>query len=512
MRSKKGKEWERQQMEARYGSDRAYKAYKSSARSMNPKFLLFSKIWAVVYIVLLALFIFTLFMADILPLIVLIPLAVILVIASFFLIPELLLDNIKKHRKIIAVVIATVLIPIFAYGAIGLGSVAGFFSAITGNSSETMTFYVVTQKDSQLEEIKQIEGHVVGSYLSEEPVYMAAQKKLAEKVAVEFQSNSSIKDIASSTLSGGYETSLLSQPHYDTLTDQVDGFKKGTKILYKFKIKLDEADLAKRVNVTKEPFNIYISGLDVSGTIDVTSRSDVNMIMTVNPKTHKIMLTSIPRDSVIHMNEKGGATDKLTHTGIYGIACSLGAIEDLTGLDMNYYVKVNYTTVEKVIDSIGGIDVKSDYEFDTHGMKAKYHFKKGKNHLDGKHALAFARERKSFPDGDIQRNRNQAKVMSAILKKCTSSRTIMLNATSILNNTKDYMQINMTEKEIKSLIKRQIALNPKWSIKRQSLEGSSTLMQCYSTGAYNVSVVQVSDESLNKCVSKIRKIMEPEEE
>lgn len=140
MRSKKGKEWERQQMEARYGSDRAYRAYKSSARSMNPKFLLFSKIWAVVYIVLLALFIFTLFMADILPLVVLIPLAVILVIASFFLIPELLLDNIKKHRKIIAVVIATVLIPIFAYGAIGLGSVAGFFSAITGNSSETMTF------------------------------------------------------------------------------------------------------------------------------------------------------------------------------------------------------------------------------------------------------------------------------------------------------------------------------------------------------------------------------------
>ena len=232
----------------------------------------------------------------------------------------------------------------------------------------------------------------------------------------------------------------------------------------------------------------------------------------VNPKTHKILLTSIPRDTVIHMNEKGGASDKLTHTGIYGIGCSLGAVEDLTGLDMNYYVKVNYTTVEKMVDALGGIDVKSDFEFDTHGMKAKYHFKKGMNHLDGKHALAFARERKSFPDGDIQRNRNQAKVMAAMLKKATSSRTILMNYTTILNSIKDYMQINMKQKEIKSLVKMQIAKNPKWQIKRQSMEGPSTFMQCYSTGSYQVSVVQVSEDSLKKCVKRIRRVMEPPEE
>jgi LCP family protein required for cell wall assembly len=275
---------------------------------------------------------------------------------------------------------------------------------------------------------------------------------------------------------------------------------------------MDEANLAKRVNVRKEPFNIYISGLDVSGTIDTTSRSDVNMIVTVNPKTGKIVLTSIPRDSVITMNDKGGVSDKLTHTGIYGIGCSLGAVENLTGLDMNYYVKVNYTTVKKVIDAIGGIDVKSDYEFDTHGMKAKFHFKKGMNHLDGEHALAFARERKSFPDGDIQRNRNQAKVMQAVIKKAASSTTILMNSTSILNSVKDYMKINMTEKEIKDLIKHQLVKRPDWKFKRQSLTGQTTFMQCYSTGGYNVSVVQVDQKSLDKCVGKIKKIMNPEEE
>lgn len=481
-------------------------------RAMSPGFLRFTRIWSMVYAVLLTLFIFTLFTADILPLIVLIPVIIVLAMISAVIFPQLFFFNIRKSRKIMALIISCILIPIFAYGAIGLGSVAGFFSAITGDGEQTTTFYVITRKDSPLKEIKDVDGKTVGTYISEEPVYIAARKKLTEEVTVDFQTSPNVTEMANSTLVGGFDATLITKSNYDTLKDEMDDFRKNTKVLYKFDVKHSEADLAKRVKVTKEPFNIYISGLDVSGTIDVTSRSDVNMIMTVNPKTHKIVLTSIPRDSVIYMNEKGGAADKLTHTGIYGIGCSLSAVENLTGLDMNYYMKVNYTTVEKIVDAIGGIDVKSDYEFDTHGMKAKYHFKKGWNHLDGKHALAFARERKSFPDGDIQRNRNQAKVMAAMIKKATSSRTILMNYASILNNTKDYMQTNMKKKEISSLVKKQIAGNPKWKIKRQSLEGPSAFMQCYSTGTYEVSVVQVSEESLNKCVKKIKKTMEPPEE
>lgn len=501
MRSKKGKEWEQEQM-----------APRMPKRAMSPGFLRFTKIWSIVYVVLLALFVFTLLSADILPLVLLIPILVLLAGASMLIFPELFFANIKKSRKIIALIVSCVLIPIYAYGAIGLGSVAGFFSAITGNEQQTVEFLVITRKDSPLKELPDLQGKTVGTYISEEPVYMAARKKLADEVTVNYQTSPNITEMASSTLVGGFDATLMTKSNYDALKDQNKDFRKDTKKLYSFSVKMDEADLAKRVNVTKEPFNILISGLDVSGTIDVTSRSDVNMIMTVNPKTHKILLTSIPRDSVIHMNEKGGAADKLTHTGIYGIGCSLGAVEDLTGLDMNYYVKVNYTTVKKLVDALGGIDVKNDYEFDTHGMKAKYHFKKGKIHLDGAHALAFARERKSFPDGDIQRNRNQAKVMSAMIKKATSSRTILMNYTNILNSIKDYMQINMTQKEIKSLVKMQIAKNPDWSIKRQSMEGPSAFMQCYSTGSYEVSVVQVSDESLSKCVKKIKKVMEPPEQ
>lgn len=481
-------------------------------RAMSPGFLRFTRIWSVVYIVLLALFIFMLLSADILPLILLIPVVAVLVIISAFIFPQLFFGNIKKSRKIAAVVISCLLIPMFIYGSVGLGSVAGFFSAITGNEKQTVTFYVITRKDSAIKELPMLEGKTVGTYINEEPVYVAARKKLADEVSVNYQTSPNMEEMASSTLVGGFDATLMTRSNYETLRDQNKDFRKNVKKIYSIDVTMDEADLAKRVNVTKEPFNIYISGLDVSGTIDVTSRSDVNMIMTVNPKTHKILLTSIPRDTVIQMNEKGGASDKLTHTGIYGIGCSLGAVEDLTGLDMNYYVKVNYTTVEKVVDALGGIDVKSDYDFDTHGMKAKYHFKKGMNHLDGKHALAFARERKSFPDGDIQRNRNQAKVMAAMLKKATSSTAILMNYTTILNSTKDYMQINMTQKEIKSLVKRQMVGNPKWKIRRQSMEGPSAFMQCYSTGSYEVSVVQVSDESLKKTVKRIKRLMNPPED
>lgn len=501
MRNNNGNEWEQERMTPRMPK-----------RAMSPGFLRFTKVWSILYIVLFALFVFALLAADILPLVLLIPIIVLLAGASMLIFPELFFANIRKSRKIIALIVSCILIPVYAFGAVGLSTLAGFFSAITGNEEQTVTFYVITRKDSPIKELPELQGKTVGTYINEEPVYMAARKKLADEVSVNFQTSPNITEMASSTMVGGFDATLMTKSNYDALRDQDKDFRKGTKKLHSFDVKMDEANLAKRVNVTKEPFNIYISGLDVSGTIDVTSRSDVNMIMTVNPKTHKILLTSIPRDTVIHMNEKGGASDKLTHTGIYGIGCSLGAVEDLTGLDMNYYVKVNYTTVEKMVDALGGIDVKSDFEFDTHGMKAKYHFKKGMNHLDGKHALAFARERKSFPDGDIQRNRNQAKVMAAMLKKATSSRTILMNYTTILNSIKDYMQINMKQKEIKSLVKMQIAKNPKWQIKRQSMEGPSTFMQCYSTGSYQVSVVQVSEDSLKKCVKRIRRVMEPPEE
>jgi LCP family protein required for cell wall assembly len=276
-----------------------------------------------------------------------------------------------------------------------------------------------------------------------------------------------------------------------------------------------DSKLAQRVDVTSESYNIYISGMDTVGDIDAVSRSDVNMIMTINPKTHKILLTSIPRDYQIKLPSKNYALDKLTHTGLYGIDETIGAVDDLTGLQMNYYVKVNYTTVMKLVDSIGGVDVNSQYTFTTSHMGSTpgfgssngITFKKGKNHLNGKEALAFARERHAFTDGDVQRNKDQQLVMQAILKKVSSSRTLIMNYSSILNGIQDYMKTNFTGSEIRDLIKMQVRDMPKWTIEKQNLTGTDSAAVCYSTGLDTTPSIIIPDQSsIDKAVEKINQV------
>lgn len=276
-----------------------------------------------------------------------------------------------------------------------------------------------------------------------------------------------------------------------------------------------DSNLAKRVSVTNKPYNIYISGLDVVGSIDTVSRSDVNMIVTVNPKTHKILLTSIPRDYLIQLPSADYAQDKLTHTGVYGIDDTLGAVEKLTGLEMNYYVKVNYSTVIKLVDAIGGIDVVSEYTFTTSGMGSTpgfgssngITFKKGKNHLNGRRALAFARERHAFTKGDVQRNKDQQLVLQAILKKISSNRTLVMKYSDILGGIQNYMKTNFTGEEIRDIIKMQVRDMPNWKIARQNMDGTDSSAFCYSTGTdEEVSVIQPDQTSVDKCVNAIKKI------
>lgn len=234
-------------------------------------------------------------------------------------------------------------------------------------------------------------------------------------------------------------------------------------------------------NITKDPFNVVITGLDVSGTIDEQGRSDVNMILTINPSTGQLLMTSIPRDYEIRMPDKDYAVDKLTHTGFYGVPSTLLAEEDLLELTANYYVKVNFTTVEKFIDAIGGIDVYSEYEFNPVKMK-DWTVQEGWNHMNGKQALAFARERKAFPTGDNQRIKNQQAVFEAMFKKATSSRTMLLNYNKILTNLKDYFEMNFSSKEIRALVKKQIAKNPDWQIYKNTLVGGDDTLDTYSAG------------------------------
>ena len=257
--------------------------------------------------------------------------------------------------------------------------------------------------------------------------------------------------------------------------------------------------------ITRDPFNVVVTGIDVRGTIDKQGRSDVNMLLTVNPKTAQVLMTSIPRDYEVYMPDHDNAMDKLTHTGFYSVETTTGAIEQLFDVTANYYVKVNFTTVEKFIDAIGGIEVYSEYEFNPVKMK-DWTVKEGMNKMNGEQALAFARERKAFTTGDNQRIKNQQAVFEAMFKKATSSRTMVFSYNRILSNLRDYVEMSMSSKETRALAKLQLAKNPDWRIYKNTVIGGDASMDTF-TGGYAY-VMSQDEESINNAKTLINAVME----
>lgn len=236
------------------------------------------------------------------------------------------------------------------------------------------------------------------------------------------------------------------------------------------------------IDVTTEPFNVYISGIDVYGDIDQESRSDVNLIATVNPNTHKILLTTTPRDYYVTIpGISGDQRDKLTHAGIYGIDKSIATLENLYNTTIPFYVRVNFTSVEEIVDVLGGVEVESELAFTTGKESgAIVEVKEGTNYFNGEEALAFVRERKALPTGDNQRGKNQQALLTGLIQEVMSPK-IILHANSIINSIAGNADTNMSEKQIKSLIRMQLNDMEGWEIESIAATGDDSGMQyCYS--------------------------------
>lgn len=260
------------------------------------------------------------------------------------------------------------------------------------------------------------------------------------------------------------------------------------------------------IDVTQQPFNVYISGIDVYGEIMTESRSDVNLIATVNPTTHKILLTTTPRDYYVTIpGVSGDARDKLTHAGIYGIDTSIATLENLYGTDIPFYARVNFSSVIDIVNAMGGIDVESEVEFTTSKASGKVvEIKKGMNHLDGKEALAFVRERKAFVDGDHQRGKNQQALLTALIKKMVSP-MILVQASEMIDCVVGNAETNMSEQQMKQLIRMQLYDLEGWEIESVAATGDDSGKQyCYSYSGGPLYVC-VPDAS---CVAEISQKME----
>lgn len=275
--------------------------------------------------------------------------------------------------------------------------------------------------------------------------------------------------------------------------------------------KIYTKDLTKTVETPKsvkgDSFNIYVSGIDTYGPISSVSRSDVNIIMTVNRETKKILLTTTPRDSYVSIADGGNnQKDKLTHAGIYGVDASIHTLENLYGIDLNYYARLNFTSFLKLIDLIGGVDVYNDQDFTA--LANKKHYSIGNVHLDSQEALAFVRERYSLADGDRDRGRNQQKVIVAIIQKLTSSEALK-NYDTIIQGLQDSIQTNMPIETMIELINTQLEKGGSYQVTSQDLKGTGQMgLPSYAMPDSNLYMMEISDSSLESVKTAIKDVME----
>lgn len=279
----------------------------------------------------------------------------------------------------------------------------------------------------------------------------------------------------------GYVQAIIYNTAYtSSLVEHYPTFEQDIRELQHIEIKTRvESKAGDKKNVTKEPFTVFISGIDTEGSISTTSRSDVNMLVTVNPETKQILMTSIPRDYYVQLpGVSDGAYDKLTHAGLYGVECSMDTLSELFGVDIDYYARVNFTTLRDMVDALGGVDLDSRYEFTT--ISGEY-FVQGMNYdVDGTSALAFARERYNLPNGDNDRVVNQQIVLKAIINKCISP-AILTGYMGIMDSLSDSFETSLSQSQISSLVRMQLNDGASWEMMSSRVSGTSDKNYCYST-------------------------------
>lgn len=456
-------------------------------------------------------------------------LSIILVIISILLISSIIIINIFNLLLLILIIIFILsinFISIFLtfkskFKRIGLCllvlltiifSIITFYIIKTNNllnnldlNYKTYNYSILVSNNSDYKNIKDLNNKYLGYYDDEENSNKAI-KKVLKKVEIDTNKYSDNYELANALITGEVDAIMIENTYLDILNENIN-LKENINNIYNFTIINSINDISRDVNVTKKSFNIYVSGIDTYGEISSISRSDVNMIISINPNTRDILITSIPRDYYVKLHGKNGNKDKITHASLYGTNTSIKTLEDLLDIKINYYIKVNFSSIIDIVDSIDGIRVYSDYSFTS---RDNYNYEKGYNKVNGEEALSFARERKAFSLGDRQRIKNQQAVFKAILDKCMS-KSIILNYNSLLDSIKGSFVTNMPTNRITSLVKLQINKNYKWNIMASSLEGIDSSNYTYSTPNIKSYVMIPNEDAVNKVSTLIKQVLNDED-
>ncbi len=428
----------------------------------------------------------------------------------------------NKAGKLIMGIVSLLLSGAMLYGVVAVNSVQSALSKIVGKMTETEITEVRVMNDNPATSMGDTKGYTFG-YIADADTKNT--QSILDEISKSFgtiksKGYDSMTALADALYDDEVDAILINQGYVDLLTEK-DGytdFRDQTRVLYTYTTTHEVDPIVPNTSITKEPFVVYCSGIDARvDDISAKSRSDVNILAVVNPTTKQILLVNTPRDYYLPL-ARNGELDKLTHAGLYGIDESMKVLGNLYGVQADYYVRVNFAGLVKIVDALGGVDIESDANFTCVPMETpdgngdytyqKYSFTKGINHVNGSQALAFARERKAFADGDNRRGQHQMTVIKAIVNKACSS-AVLTKYQELLKAASDAFITNMPYADISSLVQMQLGDMAGWNITTYAVSGEGSTEYCYALG--DKAWVMIKDSSkVNTAKNMIQQVINGE--
>ncbi len=394
---------------------------------------------------------------------------------------------------------------------------SGMLSAISDSDKKVDKIVVAVRADDDANSIKDAKDYKFGIQLSLKgnDVKDTVKKINAEvKQKINTVECTSLNEQAQNLFDEEVDAIIYNSAYTSILKEAFPDYDKQVKVIFEYEIvnKLDKMMLTKEeIEVSKQPFTVYLSGIDVAGEIETTGRSDVNILAVVNPETHQVLLVTTPRDYYVEIpGISGGMPDKLTHAGMYGVDKSMATLSELYDTPVDFYARVNFTSMIQIVDALGGVDVNSEYEFTTSEDSGKViNISEGMNHLNGEDALAFARERQNVPGGDYQRGKDQQAVLTAMIKKAVSP-AMLKGISDIIDSVSGNVDTNMSIKQVQALIKSQILKPASWNIKSLDAKGEDAVDFCYSASDIELYVCYPDQESIEEIKQAIDQVQNGE--
>ena len=397
--------------------------------------------------------------------------------------------------KTVGIVIASLLVIAGNLYLFSLGNAtAKFFDAIQADGYTYEEYSIIAKKNRH---VKLSDGGHVTGLIGADINNGQVKKEVDARTKTTYQEYGELTSLTMGLTDQQTDLSVLKSAYVQLISENNPALHQTVEVLATFTVKQKNQTVPTQTDTTK-PFVMYISGIDTYGAIGTVARSDVNILAVVNPQTHKILLVNTPRDYYVQLHGTTGLRDKLTHAGIYGIDMSVQTLKDLYGVDINYYMRVNFATLTSVVDTLGGVNAYSEYDFTADG----HHFNAGYNQLDGKAALAFSRARKQFEDGDRTRGHNQQRVIEAIIRKLSTPETLV-NYQKIMAALSGTFQTNASSETIAAVMNKQLDDMEAWQIESVDVTGAGKTEYTYSMGQVPLYVMEPDQASVDAAKRKI---------